>query len=95
MKNNQKGFAPILILAIVAVVAVAGYFLFVKGGNLATNPSSTANTQYQQQYQQANQNVPAVQNSSDLNTAANDLDNTDTGQVDTQLNQLSSDASAF
>lgn len=84
MKNNQKGFAPILIVAIIAIVAIAGYFLFVQRGNIATTPSNTASTQYQK-----------IQNDSDLNTAASDLDNTDTSQIDTQLNQLSSDASTF
>ncbi|MCX6725942.1 MAG: hypothetical protein NT052_01315 [Candidatus Shapirobacteria bacterium] len=95
MKNNQKGFTLILIIAIIFFAAVAGYFFFVQRGNITTTPSNTANTQYQQQYQQANQNVPAIQTNSDLNTAANDLDNTDTSQIDTQLNQLSSDASTF
>lgn len=84
MKNNQKGFAPILLIAIIAVVAVTGYFLFVKKGNIDITPSNTATTQNQQ-----------IQNDNDLNAAANDLDNTDTGQIDTQLNQLSSEASAF
>ena len=95
MNKNQKGFAPILILAVIAIITVAGYFFFVQRGNIATTPSNTANTQYQQQYQQANQNVPAIQSSGDLNTAANDLDNTDIGQVNTELNQLGSDVSAF
>lgn len=84
MKNNQKGLAPILLIATIAVIAVAGYFLFVKKGNIATTPSNTTGTQNQQ-----------IQNDSELNAAASDLDNTDTGQVDTQLNQLSSEASAF
>lgn len=91
MKNNQKGhacrqagFAPILLIAIIAVIAVTGHFLFVNKGNIAITPSNTATTQNQQ-----------IQNDNDLNAAANDLDNTDTGQIDTQLNQLSSEASAF
>lgn len=86
MNKNQKGFAPILTLVVIAVVAIAGYLFFA---------GTTANTPSQQQNQQANQNVPAIQNSSDLNTAANDLDNIDTGQIDTELNQLNSDASTF
>ena len=84
MKNNQKGFAPILLIAIIAVVAVTGYLLFVNKGNIAITPSNTVTTQNQQ-----------IQNDNDLNAAANDLDNTDTGQIDTQLNQLNSEASAF
>lgn len=86
MNKNQKGFAPILTLVVIAIVAVASYLFFA---------GTTANAPYQQQNQQANQNVPAIQNSGDLNTAANDLDNTDTGQIDTELNQLNSDASTF
>jgi hypothetical protein len=41
MNKNQKGLAPILILAIIAVV-IAGYFFFVQKSNL-----TTSNTQYQ------------------------------------------------
>lgn len=39
--------------------------------------------------------VPGIQNTSDLDTAAKDLDNTDMNQIDTGLNQLNSDTSAF
>ena len=82
MNKNQKGFAPILIIAISAVVAIAGYFVLSQKGKYTASPSS-------------NGSYPAIQGSSDLNTAANDLDNTDTNQVDTELDQLGSDASSF
>ncbi len=83
MNKNQKGFAPILIIAIIAVVAVAGYFFLSQKGKYATTTPSS------------NGSYSAIQNSSDLDTAANDLDNTDINQADTELNQLNSDASSF
>ncbi len=82
MNKNQKGFAPLLIIAVIAIVAIAGYFFLTQKGNYTATPSGTGSSS-------------AIQNSSDLDTAANDLDNTDTNQVDTELNQINSDASAF
>jgi hypothetical protein len=83
MNKNQKGFAPILILAVISVLVIAGYF-FVQRRNLTTIPSNSAGTQFQR-----------IQNDNDLTKADNELNNTDTNQVDIELNQLSSDASAF
>lgn len=82
MNKNQKGFAPILILAVITIVAVAGYFLFTKNGKYTTTTTT-------------NQSYSAIQSDSDLSKASNDLDGSDTTQVDTELNQLSADASAF
>ena len=82
MKTNQKGIAPILIIAIIAIVTVAGYFLLTQKGKYTATPSS-------------NESSSAIQNSSDLNTAESDLNNTDINQVDIELNQLSSDTLAF
>lgn len=70
-----------LVVVVIAIVALVGYSLFIKNGNLLTR--------------QVNQNFPAIQNGSDLDKTANDLDNTSTGQIDTELNQLNSDASTF
>lgn len=81
MNKDQKGFAPMLILVVVAIVAVAGYLLLTKNGKYTT-PTT-------------NQSYSTIQSDSDLNKAAIDLENTDTKQVDTELNQLSSDTSAF
>ncbi len=82
MNKNQKGFVPILILAVIAIVAVVGYFLFTKSSKYATTPIT-------------NQNYSAIQSDNDLNKATSDLDGADTAQVDTELNQLNSDTSAF
>ncbi|MBI3385570.1 hypothetical protein HY031_00630 [Candidatus Gottesmanbacteria bacterium] len=82
MKKNQKGFTPILIIAIIAIVAVAGYFFLTKKGTYIATPSGNGSS-------------TAIQNSSGLNNAENDLDNADINQVDTELNQLSSDTSSF
>ncbi|KKQ66969.1 MAG: hypothetical protein US86_C0002G0086 [Candidatus Daviesbacteria bacterium GW2011_GWA2_38_24] len=83
MNKNQKGFSLIFIIVFIAVVVVAGYFLLApKKGKYTATPSG-------------NRSSSTIQSSSDLDTAANDLDNTDTSQVDTELNQLSSDTSAF
>lgn len=45
--------------------------------------------------QQTTQSVPVIQNASDLNTAASELDNTDSDELDRELNQLDADASTF
>lgn len=82
MNTNQKDSTLVLMIAIIAVVAIAGYFLFTKNGK-STITTST------------NQSYSAIQSDNDLNKASSDLDNTDTTQVNSELNQLSSDASTF
>jgi hypothetical protein len=81
MKKNQKEFTPVLIIAIIVIVAMAAYLLLNQKDNY-TIPSST--------YE-----YTTIQNSSDLDSAATDLDNTDTSEIDTDLDQLNSDASDF
>jgi hypothetical protein len=82
MNRNQKILAPVLILAIIAVMAVVGYFLLTKSGKYTTTSSTS-------------KSYPSIQDSADLDAAESDLDSTDTNQVDTELNQLSSDVSVF
>lgn len=82
MNKNQKGSTAILILVAIAVVAVIAYFLLTQKGKVTTVPTT-------------GQNYPAIQSNSDLNKAASNLDSTDTKEMDSQLNQLSSDSSSF
>ena len=88
MKTNQKGFAAVLIIiAVVAVIAVAAVFLLTQKGGLSTFVGTGP--------QQTAQNVPAINNPSDLNAASSNLDNTDTTQLDKEMNQLNTDISSF
>ena len=77
--KKQKGFSPILAIVIIVLLAIAGYFWYIQNYK---SPSS-------------NDGYSAIQNSSDLANAENDLDSVDVSQVDTELNQLDSDASTF
>ncbi len=81
MNKNQKGFAPVLIIAVIAVTVVAVYFLLTQNGKITT-PAD-------------NSNYSAIQSAGDLSNAASDLDNIDINQVDMELDQLNSDASSF
>jgi len=78
MYKNQKG-STLLILAILAFVVVAGYFLLTNSKYLkpTTNPYS------------------AIQDNNGLSQASRDLDSADTNEMNTELNQLNSEASAF
>lgn len=78
--RNQKGFAPLLIVALVAVIVIVVVFFVTQKG--ATT-------------QQTAQNIPAIKNSSDLNTVSSDLDSTDINQLDKEMGQLETDTSGF
>lgn len=84
MKNNQKGFIPLLVALVVVILAVAGYLMFVQKENLFKNLD-----------QQTSQNIGQINNNSDLDAVSKDLDSTDMSQLDSQLNQVSSDAASF
>ena len=84
MRSNQKGFVPVLVIIVVAVLAAAGYFMFVQKEKLFKSPN-----------QEISQSVGQIDNNSGLDTASNDLDGTDMNQFDSQLDQISSDASSF
>lgn len=76
-KKNQKGFAPLLVIVVLAIVAAA--VLYLNQNKIGT--------------QQTAQNTPVIQNSDDLTSVSSDLDNTNTNELDTELNQISADAS--
>lgn len=89
--ENEKGFIQIVLIAVLllAIAGVGAYYYFVvKPGKVVP-----VNTSLAPQYQQAAQNVAPINNANDLNSASANLDGTDTTQIDSQLNQLNSDAS--
>lgn len=79
MTKNQKAFAPVVILLIIAAVAIL-VVLYVNRKTY-TQPQTYV--------------TPAVENSNDLNAAANDLDNSNFNDVDSGLNQLNKDSSGI
>lgn len=84
MKRNQKGLSSILAIIVVAVVViVVAVFFSTQKGSLPTETKQTS------------QNISAIQDTSGLNSAASELDNTDLNAVDKELNQLDSDTSTF
>lgn len=72
----------IIMLSLVILVIVVGYLVLVGKTRNVSEPVITNN------YQQ-------VQTNNDLKKASTDLDASDIGALDTQLNQLSSDSSGF
>lgn len=69
---------------IVVLLALLGFWFYMKGGYKA--PGSTP---------QDSVMAPPVENKSDLDSASKDLDATDLNQMDTELEQISSDSSGF
>lgn len=79
--TNQREFVRVLVISVVvAIVVVAALFFLNQKGTVT---------------QQKAQNSPAIQNSDDLNKVSSDLDNTDITQLDTELNQVNTDAATF
>ncbi len=96
--RNQKGFAQVLVIAVVLLIALIAIFYFVKnqGGNPLSNPLTQTSNQSAQETTVTNQaSVPAINSPQDLTTASNDLDSTDINGLNTQLNQNDTDASNF
>ena len=88
--KNQKGFSSVIIIVIVVILIAIGVFMAVK--------RVTSLNTYNKGGQQVTQTQPAtsaIQNSSDLDAAAADLDKTDIDGMDTELNQIDADASTF
>lgn len=69
----------LILILLIVLLVVLGFWWLMKAGYKVPYPKQTA----------------GIQNTSDLDAAAKDLDNTDMNQIDTGLNQLNSDASAF
>jgi len=51
--------------------------------------------EYQADYQEGAANAPSIKSGADLDRATSDLDGTDLGQIDKELNSLSADSSSF
>ena len=83
----KKGTSLILTTVIISAIVVSALVLLLtlKGGTTNTNQQSTPATEQTSQ----------IQNSSDLETAAADLDATNVDSVDGDLNQINQDASTF
>ncbi len=84
MRKKQKGFSLILAIAAVAIVVVVAVVFF-----------STQKRGLPTGTQQTTQSVPAIQDISGLNAVASELDSTNVDEIDTELNQLDTDASTF
>lgn len=78
MKQNQKGFSPLIILVIIAIIVVL-LVLANKGTNIFP----------------VGQIIPTIQDRNGLDAAAKDLNSADPNQVDSELNQLNTEASGF
>lgn len=74
-----------LVIIIVLVLIIAGYILVNPKSKYISQPS----------FSQTSQTTPIIQNSSDLTKASNDLNSTNTSELDTQLNMVNLDASTF
>lgn len=84
MRENIKGLSvTLLIIAVVAVIAAAGIIFLKKQSNTGLNQQTSKNGQ------------SAIQNSTDLNAASTDLDNTDVDSLDNVLRQVASDSATF
>ena len=84
MRHNQKGVGIIELLLIVAVVAIIGFL-----GWTFWNAKNADNSQQQSESQQAESEVPVINNAEDLDKASKTLDSTDiegsdSKQIDTE-----------
>lgn len=92
-RRTQYGFTAfegVIIVLVVAVLAAAGYMVYSRMNNTASKTSSTSD-----QATSTTPTAPAVNNTSDLDTASKTLDDTnvdatvsDTAQLDSELNQF-------
>lgn len=84
--QNQKGFSPLgAIIVIGLVVGVLALVLSVQNKNTRTTTET----------QNVVQSVPAIQNANDLTAVSAELDKSDLGAFDKELNQLDADTSTF
>lgn len=79
--KKETGNTLIALVLIIIVVVLAFWFFMKSGYKL---PSQTAQN-----------TTPAIQDKSGLDSASKQLDGTDLNQMDSGLNQLSSDSASF
>jgi hypothetical protein len=81
--NKSKN--TLIILLVIVILGLLGYWYFTKGGaGIQTQLTQNGATP-----------TPAAENTTDLNSLNQELDNTNLNQIDTGLNQLSSESSGF
>lgn len=80
MKNNQKGFTQVLIVAIILAVLTVVAILM---------------TQKNRVDESLTKNIPVINNSNDLTATANELDKIDMTQFDKEMDELNNDTSSF
>lgn len=95
MNNNQKGFTALLVFGVMVAVVLLGYLIMAKKGLFQPKKEEVGYGQYKMQYKEAYEGVPAINDKSDLDTASKSLDTTNTNQVDVEINQITSESSAF
>jgi len=95
--KNQKGFLQLIIILVVAAALVVMGYAVLNKNKLNKTPvaQATVPPQYQAQYNEGRQEAPSVKTKSDLDVAAKSLDDTDTTEINTMLNQLNSASSGF
>ena len=99
--NNQKGFIHILVIVAIVLIVLGGLFYVLKGKGISplsnySNPTAQPSSQSAEGSTSTTQvSVPAVNTPQDLTTVSNDLNNTNIGDLNTGLNQNTSDASNF
>lgn len=86
MGSKQRGISSAAVVVIITIVLVVVIVFLKQRGGMPG---------YSTESQQNPQSTSDVQNSNDLDSATADLDNTNPDEMDNDLNQLGSDASAF
>ncbi len=97
MKNNNKGFAQlILIVGIVLAVSVIGFVIYKQNtAKQAMQKETYVPEAYQNQYNESANSVETVETSEDLVKVDSTIEATDTTQLDTDLNSLDADLASF
>ena len=80
MTKKQQGNIALIIL-LIAAIAFAVWWLAKSG--------------YKLPREAVEEEAPAIQDTSGLDTATEDLDSTDLNEMDSDLNQIDSDSSSF
>ncbi len=88
--NQLNKFSPIILITAVSItVIIITFFLSAGKNGRGLLPSKNTETQ------PVTENLPVIQNASDLNNLDSELTNTDLDQFDRQLDQLEKDFSTF
>ena len=97
-RSKQLGFSPVEVILVVVVVAVIGLLGYVYYNNQAKKTTSNENSQTSSQSATASdvKSAPAINSTSDLDSAQTALDQTDlSSSNDTDANQLDAEVTNF